>query len=119
MANEITISTRVASRKGLLNYTGQSQQSQFDQTGNGASSFTVNIGTSEETISFGDVSPGFVRITNLDDENFVRVRFATTANAIRLRPNGGVAIFELDTGISVFAIADTAACLIQIEAITL
>jgi hypothetical protein len=119
MADEITVTSQIATRKGLLNFPGQSQRTRFDQTGNGAGSFTVDVGTSEETISFGDVAPGFVRLTNLNATNFVRVRFTTTDDAIRLRPNGGVAMFQLDAGASVIVIADTAACLIQVEAITL
>lgn len=118
MANEITVSSQLSVSKGLLSQTGQSQRTRFDQTGNGAGSFTVEVGTSEENIAFGDVAPGYVRFTNLDATNFVRIRFSTTDNAIRLRPSGGVAIFQVD-GVTVIAIADTAACLVQVEAITL
>ena len=116
MANEITITTSGNLRNGALIQPMLSQAVQSDQATPRAGSFTVDIGTSEESIDFGDIAPGYVRMTNLDADNFVRVRFAAAANAIRLLADRGQALFYLDAGVTVFAIADTAACRVQVEA---
>jgi hypothetical protein len=119
MANEIALSSNIRLKNGLLVSQPPAVNRTFDQTTARAADFTADIGTSEETIAFGDVVPGFVRVTNLDDTNFVRLRFTTTDNAIRLRANGGFATFEMDASTSLRAIADTAACKIQVEAFNL
>lgn len=119
MANEITLTSGVKLVNGLLIHDGRKTVKQFDQTTARGGSLTVDVATSEAAIDFGDIVPGFVRITNLDLTNFVRIRVTAATNAIRLRAGGGFAIFEVDPGVTVRAIADTAACKIQIEAFNL
>jgi len=116
MANEISISSTISTQKGTLQFTGRNLRIRQDQTTGRAGTFTVDVPTSEVTIDFGDIAPGYVRILNLDADNFVRLRFATTVNAIRL-PVGGVALLYLDSAVNLIAIADTAACKIQVDAI--
>jgi hypothetical protein len=116
VANEITVTTDLKCKNGLLDFSAKQTTIRVDQATARAGSFTVDVGTSEENIAFGDITPGYVRFTNLDATNFVRLRFTTTANAIRLPPNGGMALIRVD-GVTVIAIADTAACKIQVEAV--
>ena len=116
MANEIQITSTIQAAKGSLEFNGRPLRILADQGTARAGSFTVDVATSEASINFGDIAPGYVRLLNLDATNFVRLRFATTANAIRV-PKGGVALFYLDSGVTLYAIADTAACKIQVDAI--
>jgi hypothetical protein len=114
--SQITIVTGLSLKNGNLEYQGRSQTVQAAQTTARGGGFTVDVTTSEDQIDFGDIAPGYVRLTNLDNTNFVRIRFATTANAIRLPAERGQAVFYLDSGVSVFAIADTATCRVHVEA---
>lgn len=116
MPNEITVVTGLKVNNGNLIIRQSNETSQFDQSSALGSNFTSTISTTEETISFGDVTPGFVKFTNLDDTNFVQLGFVTGDYSMRLLPNKGVALFYLESGTSVFALADTADCNIQIEA---
>ena len=115
MANEITITTEIKCKNGLIDFVGKQTTTRFDQTTARVGSFTVDVGTSEENINFLDIAPGFTRFVNLDATNFIRLRFGTGVNSIRLPANGGMAVFRVDTGVTVIAIADTAACKMQVE----
>jgi len=115
MADEITVVSGIKVLNGNLSYQQPNRTQTFTQTTARFASFTQDIGTSEENIDFGDVVPGWVRISNLDSTNFVRLRFSTGANAIRLVAGQGFFEGYID-GVTVIAIADTAACKIQVEA---
>lgn len=118
MANEITITTSVTCRNGLLNVTYPAITKQYNQTtARGGGPGSVDVGTSEENIDFGDIVPGYVRLINTDATNFVRIRFSASDNAIRLLANGGMALFYLDASVTIIAIADTGACRVTIEAV--
>ena len=117
MADEITVSTILRVKNGNLEQTGKSYQTKFSQTTARAGSYTMDVGTTEESISFGDIAPGFVRLTNLDTTNFVEVGFSTGVYGMRLSANNGVAMFERKLGTTVYVKADTTACKIQVEAI--
>lgn len=115
MANEISVTTGVSVTNGFLRQTSPTETRQFNQTTGRAGSICQDIGTVEESVSFGDVVPGYVRATNLDSTNFVRLRFAAGANAIRLPAGGGQAVFYLDASVTLYAIADTAACKVKFD----
>jgi hypothetical protein len=116
MANEISVTVGASVTNGFLKQTSATQTRQFNQTTGRAGSVCQDIGTSEETVSFGDVVPGYVVATNLDTANFVSLRFASGGgNAIRLLANGGQACFHLGTGITLYAIADTAGCKVKFD----
>lgn len=118
MANEITFSVGLGVTNGDLAINRRTVNKNYDQTTQGGGGpGTVIVGTTEEAIDFGDVTPGYVTLQNLDDTNFVRIRFSTGDNGIRLRANGGAAGFEVDSGVTVYAIADTADCRVQILAV--
>ena len=116
MANEISITIGASVTNGYLKQTTATQTRQFNQTTARAGSVCQDVGTSEEAVSFGDGVPGYIVATNLDTTNFVSLRFVTGgANAIKLDPNGGQAAFQLGASVSLFAIANTAACKVKFD----
>lgn len=120
MANEITITTGIRLVNGSLEVLSPAKSRQFDQTtARGGGPGVVDIGTTEESISFGDCVPGYVEAVNLDATNYVTLRFTSSNNAIRLRAGGGVALFELEPGVTLRAIANTATCRVKFTAINL
>ena len=77
----------------------------------------VSIGTSEEDIAFGDVTPRFIMIENLDATNFVKYGPKSGGSMVllgRVSP-GGMAPFELGAGVTLRMVADTAACNVRIR----
>lgn len=84
--------------------------------------FIQNIGTSEEALELGDITPRYAILKNLDPTNFVSFRVATGgANALRMSADtsgngkGGVIMFEFGAGMTApFLIADTAACDVEV-----
>ena len=70
----------------------------------------VTIGTSEEDIAFGDVTPRVVIIENLDATNYVQYGPKSGGAMIvdkRISP-GSFAFFELDSGVTLRMKANTA-----------
>lgn len=117
MANEITITTGLQIQNANLIVPTPASTKRFNQTtARGGGPGTVDIGTTEETIDFGDIVPGWVEFRNLDATNFVDLGFATGAYGIRLPANGGSALFFVRPGTTIYAVADTAACSIQVSA---
>lgn len=115
MADEITIQTGVKLNNGelIVNNTGKSRK--FDQaTQRGGNPGVVDVTTSESTIDFGDCVPGFVEMVNLDTTNFVQVGFSTGVYGFRLLADGGPALFYLETGATVYVLADTATCKVRV-----
>jgi len=115
MAEEITITAGAQVTNGLLKHYVATVSKKFDQATARAGAVCQDVGTSEETIAFGDGVPGYVIATNLDTTNFVRLRFSTGANGIRLLPDGGMAVFYLDSGVTLYGIADTATCKVKLD----
>jgi hypothetical protein len=116
MANEISVTIGASVTNGQLRQTSVTTTTQFNQVTQRAGSVCQDIGTSEEAVSFGDGVPGYIVARNLDPTNFVSLRFVSAgANAIKLDPNGGQACFQLGSGVSLFAIANTAACRVKFD----
>lgn len=118
MANEIQITTGVRLSNGLLVVPSTQTSRSFNQsTARGGGPGVVDVGTSEETISFGDCVPGFVELVNLDTTNYVQIGFSTGVYGFRLLANGGPALFYLESGATVYAKANTAACKVKVTAL--
>lgn len=118
MADEITITTGLRLLNGDLTVPSTNKTRKFNQTTQrGGNPGTVDVGTSEETISFGDCVPGFVEIVNLDATNFVQLGFSTGVYGMRLLANGGPALFYLETGATIYAKADTAEVRLRITGV--
>lgn len=108
MANEITVTASLQFAKGNItaltrSYNGVS----VTVTGTAYVQNVQTVGTSEEALLIGDVTPGYVLMKNLDSTNFVSVRHATGgSNCVKLKP-GEVSLFRFASA-APFVIADTA-----------
>jgi len=120
MAGEVKIVASMSvinSNFVLPKYGGQTQS--IDQAAaGGGSPGIVNIGTVEEDIAFGDVTTeGWCFIKNLDNTNFVEFgpknAGATMQDWAKLK-KGEECVFRFKPGITMRAIADTAAADLQI-----
>lgn len=86
----------------------------IDQVGDDHQAQTQVVGiTEEELFALPDiVAVGYMFIKNIDDTNFVQIGFTTGVYGMRLYP-GEFALFRLEPGIDIFALADTAAVRVQ------
>ena len=113
MAEELTLTALFKYVKGnnTVQPTGKVATA-IDVTGTNVLSHVQNIGTTQEAITLGDVTPGgYCYIENLDTTNFVSIRQATGASDMIRVKAGEMALFRLDADATgPFAIADTAAC---------
>lgn len=115
MANEITVTTQLKLSNGTVLVSPGSVSASFDQsTARGGNPGFVNIGTTEETISFGDVTAGWVQMINHDTTNYVEVGSATGEYLIRLPASKGMALFYINTGKTLYVKANTGACDVEI-----
>lgn len=120
MANEITVTYGLKVVNGALSMNVPASTFKLDQTtARGGGPGSVNVGTTEETIDFGDIAPGYVLMVNQDATNYVQVGFATTDYGFRLLPNGGAALFRMESGATVYVKADTAACNVNVQAVSI
>lgn len=116
MAEEISMTFGGSVTNGLLKHAVAPITRKFDQTTARAGAVFQDVGTTEETVAFGDGTPGYVIAVNLDPTNYVRLRFTTGGtNAIRLVADGGFAIFYLESGTTLYAIANTATCKVKFD----
>lgn len=119
MANEVKISTQVTGKNGTVDYTGKSQAPTFTQTNVRSGLIPLDVGTTQESVSFGDITPGFLRLTNLDTTNFVEFGTVTGNLGFILPANLGTGVAYLKSGQTLYVKADTAACKILIEAFSI
>ena len=118
MADEITVNQSLRVSNGNFSFRREVGFSTFDQTtAGGGNPGTVNIGTSEESVTFGDITtPGWAIMTNLDTTNFVKWGFSTGVYGGRMEPGETAGPFRLDPALaSLYMIADTAACNVLIQ----
>jgi len=113
VADELTLTMAFKYVKGnvTLQPTGKTAVS-ISVSGTNVLYHIQNVGTSEEAITLGDVTPGGqTYIENLDATNFFSLRQGTgTTNVLRWLAGEG-SIFRFDSATTApFAIADTAAC---------
>ncbi len=114
MADEITITMRIGCINGSYNPgTLSVSGATFDQAAVGASEGVQNIGTSEETLSVGDMTTyGWLYIRNLDATNYVQLGFSTGVYGCRLEASEP-AMFRVEPAGTVYLKANTAACDVQ------
>lgn len=116
MANEITTIVGLRVNNGLLQLTVPTQTAQYTNTvARAGGPGTQSVGTSQETVSFGDITPSHVMMTNLDLTNFVRYG-TVTGNLGLIIPARGSQLISVLAGETLYVQADTAACLVQITA---
>ena len=110
MANEITVTGKISCTNGNFSETRNVSSLRRDQAAIGSASGVQVIGTSEETVTVGDVGTlGYAYFRNLDATNYVDIGPDSTGivGFIRLEP-GDFCILRLKPGITIKAQADTA-----------
>jgi len=112
MADELTVTTKVSFSKGGA-VVSRSFTDTVTITGDAFTHGVQSVGTSEEEIAQGaDVgTPGYVLIKNLDDTNYVEVGSTTGVYDIKLKA-GEAALYRHNSA-TVYALADTGACLVE------
>jgi len=117
MANEITVTTRLAVENGKHKDTFAPPVLKINQAAIGASSGVVSVGTSEEDLAVGDVTTlGWVALRNLDSTNYVTYGPKSGSDMVAFgRINAGeTALLRLAQGITVRWAANTAAVKVQV-----
>lgn len=118
MANEFTATLSLSVSNGEFVDVTETNFRDDQTTKGGGNPGTVEIGTSEETISFGDVSPGWVLMKNLEDSGGNYVEYGPDSTGMvaigRLNP-GATHIFKLTSGVTLKAQANTAAVKVLVK----
>ncbi len=117
MANEITVSAGLTVYKSsvMSSAVGRSVvDATFTMTGNPYVQGVISVGTSAEAIPLGEVTqPHWAWFKNLDATNYLTIRNgASGADLLRLYP-GELCPVPLDITATPYAVADTAACLLE------
>ena len=119
MANEIVSACTLRVTNGYLSSNLVRSATITQAVAKGPTPGTVNVGTSEEVISFAELTTlGLIQILNLDTTNFVQFgpeSAGAMVAAMRLKP-GEPNQFRLEPGVTYRAKADTAACNVQFMA---
>lgn len=118
MANELTINVAAECVNGSFRSRFDLGNAlKVDQAAIGAVAGVVSIGTSEEDLALTELAtPGYAFFRNLDATNFVRLGPKSGGSMVafaKLLP-GEVAMIRLAAGVTIRAIADTAAVKLQI-----
>lgn len=118
MANEITISLALNRQHATVTadrHDFPAIRKQYDQSGVGCDDRKHSIGTSEESITFTDITTnGFVMLLNLDATNYVQWGFSTTVYGGRMKAGHLAGPFFMEPGATLFLKANTAACRVRI-----
>ena len=118
MANEIRIAASLdASKNGTG--VGRSHSKQLTMSGEDVYQATQLIGTSAETIAFGEISgaPSAVLIKNLDSTNFVEIGGDSGLTVFKLKILAGSVQLITPSSGTLYAKADTAAVRIEVTAV--
>jgi hypothetical protein len=117
MANEITSTIGLTLVNGNLRVSFPQVARQYTQTTSGLSDQVLSIGTSEENVSFGDVStPGILVLHNLDSTNYVEYGQSDggTMKKLGKLAAGDVHTFRLAGSVTLRMQANTAACKVRV-----
>lgn len=120
MANEISASCTLRVTNGNLKSNLTPGSVSIDQAvARGPAPGSVNVGTTEEVISFAELTTlGIIQIINLDTTNYVQFgpeSGGAMIPSVRLKP-GEPNQFRLEPGVTYRAKANTAACNVQFMA---
>lgn len=118
MSQEIQMSVYLAVKNGAYQDQFSPGQLTIDQSGIGRGGYVQNIGTTEEVISFGDITTnGYLTLRNLDTENYVLYGPEYSGAMVvlgKLKP-GEVAILRVAPTVVMRAKADTAPVLLDVR----
>lgn len=109
MANELSLSFTLSYSHGNAAWPSQTVAGNVTVTGTAVMNAVQNIGTAEETLVLGDVSPsGYALFKNLDGTNYVELGKAAGTYVLKLKA-GEFAVLRLDSWATIYAKANTAA----------
>ena len=118
MANEITVTGKITLKNGKFELELNSRSLQADQAGTGGVHQEQNIGTTYEAISLGEVTTaGYAMFRNNDDTNFLQIGLdggAALTPVMKLLAGETAGPFRIDAAATLFALADTAACELEV-----
>lgn len=112
MADEISMIVDLTLDNGNVEHDFRPDSILIDQSTARFVDTVLDIGTSAETISFGDISvKGMVVLQNLDSTNYIQYGPDSTGQVTLGRLNAGeVAAFRMDDSATLKATANTATC---------
>ena len=118
MADEIKVHASLRCTNGNLEFDYSTAVLLFDQAVPGGPAVgMVQIGTSEETVAFTELTTeGWMIMQNLDDTNYVEWGFSTGVYGGRMRA-GEPGLFRLNAGTTLYMRANTASCRVRISAL--
>ncbi len=119
MANETTIICDLRASKGGAAIASGSKTKQLTMAGANMLSATQAIGTSAELVTFGDIAgaPVMVRITNLDDVNYVELGGDSGLTVFKLKLLAGCSNILSPSSGTLYAKANTAGVQILVDAV--
>lgn len=118
MAQEIKITTSLGVTNGALSVPPAGSTKAYDQASPIAPApGGVTVGTAEEAIDFGDVTPGWTEMINLDDTNYVEFGFSTGVYGFMLPP-GASCVMKLVSGVTLYAKSNTADCEVYVKGVS-
>lgn len=119
MSKEIRINESIRIVNGsFVDSISPGQVTEDQATTGGGNPGTVSVGTSEQDISFGSITPGLVWMQNLDATNYVQFGPKNGSNNMQLlgRIHPGKTVrFYMDSGVTLRMVANTGACLVEIK----
>ena len=112
MSDELALTARLSFTKGGASVT-RAVNITVDVTGDACTNGVQSVGASEEELAQGAEvgTPGYVIVKNLDDTNYVEIGSTTGVYDIKLKA-GEVALWRHNSA-TIFAKANTAACLVE------
>lgn len=117
MANEVQVSANLSVNRSGFSFTAGGSIS-ITQSGTNNLGNVQSIGTSAETITFGDIGTlGYVILKNNDASNFVEVDAANTFDKFPQKILPGEFILMKPETSTIYAKADTAACELLVLAV--
>jgi hypothetical protein len=118
MANEITITHRLQQLNGQFKHEHSPSTIRVTQTAPGYIDQIISVGTTEESISFGDLSTvGIVELVNMDATNYVEVGFSTGVYGDKLTAAKYIPHrYERNGSATFYVKANTAACKVRVIA---
>lgn len=119
MAAEITVAALLEYDNGIVDVNGPLVNGiRFDISGSKYVKTLQQIGITEEALQLGETSGslGWALIKNIDNTNYVELKTGTGGIVFaKLPPKGGIALLHFGSGVTApFAIANSAACLVEI-----
>lgn len=108
MSSELTVKAVAQYAKGNAAFTRTITKT-LDVSGTAVTHAVQNVGTAEEQLALGDVTPsGYAIFYNLDATNYVQLGKATGVYVLRLKA-GEVAMLRLEAWTTIYAKANTGA----------